>query len=145
MRLRRRRNPVAIALYVNAAVMLAIFGVLLSRSDAPPLTSAAIAQALQHPPAQQPMAGGAGLFVVPGQFSANIWGLYLMDVDTQTICAYTVTGSPPQLKLIAARNFQNDRKLGNFNAGSPSPAEVKELVEKEQTPPRTPGAPASGQ
>ena len=37
-----------------------------------------------------------------------------------------------QLRLVAARNFRYDRRLGNFNTPSPSPAEVKNLVEKEQ-------------
>src|SRR4051812_27166371 len=121
MKQRTRRNPVAVALYVNAAALLAILAALVGRGEGAPqlsLTPAALAQA------QQPIAGGAGLFIVPGQFSSNIWGLYLMDVDQQTICAYTVTGSPPQLRLIAARDFRNDRRLKNFNAGTPSPQEV---------------------
>jgi len=126
MNRRIRRNPVALALYVNAALMLVVIGVLLGRSDTPTLTPAALAQA------QQPIAGGAGLFIVPGQFSSNIWGVYLLDVDQQTICAYSVTGSPPQLKLIAARNFRNDRRLTNYNTSTPSPLDVKDLVEKEQ-------------
>jgi hypothetical protein len=131
----RRRNPVAVALYVNAALLLAVLAVLLARSDAPTLTltPAALAQA------QQPIAGGAGLFIVPGQFSSNIWGLYLMDVDQQTLCAYTVTGSPPQLKLVAARNFRYDRRLGNYNVAGLTPAEVKDMVEKEQNSNRVTG------
>ena len=129
MKRRSRRNPVAVALYVNAAALVAVLGVLLTRNDAPALPALSPAAALAQ--AQQPIAGGAGLFIVPGQFSSNIWGLYLMDVDQQTICAYTVTGSPPQLKLIAARNFKSDRRLGNFNT-TPPPAEMKDLVEKEQ-------------
>src|SRR6266480_8102179 len=33
----RRRNPVAVALYVNAALLLAVLAVLLARGDAPAL------------------------------------------------------------------------------------------------------------
>ena len=129
---RRRRNPVAIALYVNAAILLLILGVLLGRGDTPPLlTPAALAQA------QPAIAGGAGLFIAPAQFSSNVWGVYLLDVDQQTLCAYTVTGSPPQLKLTAARNFRYDRKLGNYNNAGPSANEVKEMLEKEQAETRT--------
>ena len=128
------RNPVAIALYVNAALLLAILVAVLARTDGPALTPAALAQA------QQPIAGGAGLFIVPGQFSSNIWGLYLMDVDQQTICAYTITGSPPQLKLIAARNFRYDRRLSNYNVGGLTPAEVKDMIEKEQNSNRVTGS-----
>jgi hypothetical protein len=130
---RRRRNPVAIALYVNAAILLLILGVLLGRSDSTPpvLSSAALAQA------QPAIAGGAGVFIAPAQFSSNVWGVYLLDVDQQTICAYTVSGSPPQLRLTAARNFRYDRKLGNYNIAGPSANEVKELLEKEQAETRT--------
>ena len=126
MKRSRRRNPVAVALYVNAALLLAVLAVLLARADSPTLTPAALAQA------QQPIAGGAGLFIVPGQFSSSIWGLYLMDVDQQTICAYSVTGNPPQLKLMCARSFRYDRQLKNYNVGGLSPDEVKDLVEKEK-------------
>src|SRR5437763_14059916 len=126
-----RRNPVAIALYVNAAILLVILGVLLARDNSPTLTPAAFAQA------QPAIAGGAGVFIAPAQFSSNVWGVYLLDVDQQTICAYTVSGSPPQLRLTAARNFRYDRKLGNYNIAGPSANEVKELVEKEQAEMRT--------
>src|SRR5512132_2023826 len=117
----RRRNPVAVALYVNAALLLAILAAVLARSDWAPrglsLTPAAFGQV------QQPIAGGAGLFIVPGQFSQNIWGLYLLDVDQQTICAYSVTGSPPTLRLMAARGFRYDRRLSNYNVGGLTPVE----------------------
>jgi hypothetical protein len=133
----RRRNPVAVALYVNAALLLAILAVILGRSDSASrlsLTPAAFAQA------QQPIAGGAGLFIVPGQFSQNIWGLYLLDVDQQTICAYSVTGSPPALRLMAARNFRYDRRLNRYNVAGLTPEEVKDMVEKEQNSGRVTGA-----
>ena len=116
----------AVALYVNAALLLAIVAVLIARDPAPALVSPAMGQI------QPTVGGGAGLYLMPGQFSTNVWGCYIMDVDQQTLCAYTVTGSPPQLRLVAARNFRYDRRLGNFNTPNPSPPEVKELVEKEQ-------------
>ena len=125
----RRRNPVAVALYVNAALLLAILAAVLARSDSASrlsLTPQAFGQA------QQPIAGGAGLFIVPGQFSQNIWGLYLLDVDQQTICAYSVTGSPPTLRLMAARNFRYDRRLNKYNVSGLTPEEVKDMVEKEE-------------
>jgi hypothetical protein len=129
---------VATALYVNAALLLAILAAMLARSDSPTLslTPTAFAQA------QQPIAGGAGLFIVPGQFSSSIWGLYLMDVDQQTICAYSVTGNPPQLKLLCARSFRYDRQLKNYNVGGLSPDEVKDLVEKEKNTNRVTGGAA---
>ena len=133
----RRRNPVAVALYVNAALLLAILAAVLARSDSQhglSFSPAAFGQV------QQPIAGGAGLFIVPGQFSQNIWGLYLLDVDQQTICAYTVTGSPPSLRLVAARNFRYDRQLNVYNVAGLKPDEVKDMVEKEKNSGRVSGA-----
>jgi len=121
-----RRNPVLVALYVNAAVLAALLVAVLARSNAAGLTASALAQA------QPPIAGGAGVFVAPAQFSSNVWGCYIIDVDQQTLCAYTVSGSPPKLKLIAARNFQYDRRLKNYNNDGLTPLEVKDLWEKEQ-------------
>ena len=122
----RRRNPLAVALYLNAAVLVAILAVLLARDSHPQMLPMAFGQAQQTG-----VAGGAGVFVVPGQFSERLWGCYIIDVDQQTLCAYTVSGSPPQLKLVAARDFRYDRRLKNYNTPNPSPQEVQELVAKE--------------
>jgi hypothetical protein len=123
---RRRANHLAVALYVNAAVLVGILAVLLGRDANPPILSAAFGQA-------QPagIAGGGGLFLMPAQFSNNVFGCYIMDVDQQTLCAYMATGSPQQLKLIAARDIRYDRRLRNYNTRDPSPQEVQDLVAKE--------------
>jgi hypothetical protein len=115
-----------VALYLNAGVLIAILAVLLARWSDQPMLPAALGQS--QPPG---IAGGAGVFLMPAQFSSNVWGCYIMDVDQQTLCAYTVSGSPPQMKLVAARNFRWDRGLKNYNAGNPSPQEVQDLIAKE--------------
>ena len=122
----RRRNPVAIALYVNAVVLVAILAVLLARGSNPPMLPMALGQ-------DQPagIAGGNGVFLMPAQFSGSIFGCYIMDVNEQTLCAYTVSGSPPQLKLVAARTFRFDRHLKDYNPPSPSPREVQDLIARE--------------
>ncbi|HYO07622.1 MAG TPA: hypothetical protein VER17_01495 [Tepidisphaeraceae bacterium] len=124
---RTKKNPIAVALYVNAALLAAVLVALLARADGPTLVAPAFGQV------QQPaIAGGAGLFVVPAQFSTNTWGCYLMDVDSQTLCAYQYVPGERQLRLVAARNFAYDRRLTNFNTGEPSPKEVQELYNKQQ-------------
>jgi len=75
---------------------------------------------------------------MPAQFSSNTWGCYVMDVDSQTLCAYQFLPGEKQLRLIAARNFRFDRRLGNFNT-VPAPLDVKDLVDKEQQPNRVNG------
>ncbi len=121
------------ALWVNAAALGFIAVTLVSRPEAPAWLPAAMAQ-----PAPGPIAGGAGLFLMPAQFSSNTWGCYVMDVDSQTLCAYQFLPGEKQLRLIAARNFRFDRRLGNFNT-VPAPLDVKDLVDKEQQPNRVNG------
>jgi hypothetical protein len=124
-RARRRRNTLAVALYVNAAVLVAVGMVLLGRDATPSLLPTTMAQV-------QPggIAGGGGIYLMPAQFSQTVWGCYILDVERQTLCAYTTSGAPPQLKLIAARNFAHDRNLKQYNT-SPPPAEIQDLIAKE--------------
>lgn len=130
---RPARHPLALALYINAALLFALLIVLLSRSNTPRLSDFALGQALEHGSGMAPIAGGGGLFMMPAQFSENVWGCYIMDVDRQVLCAYSITGNPPQLRLVASRDFRYDHQLKDYNTQHPTPLEVKNLVEKEQT------------
>jgi hypothetical protein len=123
-----------IGLYANAILLAGVLVVLLSRSSLPTFLPAAYAQT------QAPIGGGAGVFIVPAQFSPNTFGCYLLDIDSQTICAYQFFPGEPQLKLRAARNFRYDRRLGHFNTVDPSPEEVRTLVEQETQSNRVQGA-----
>lgn len=123
---RSRQRPLVLALYLNAAALLAIVVVLLFRDNNPSILPAAYGQ---NP---LPIAGGAGLFIAPAQFSDKNFGCYLMDVDQQTLCAYMFFPGDKQLRLIAARNFRYDRRLGMYNTDKPTPDEVKSLIDKEQ-------------
>jgi hypothetical protein len=142
MKRSRSRNPLLIALYLNAALLGAVLIALITR-DGGGVTLLAPAMGQAQAPATPAIAGGAGLFVVPAQFSTNTWGCYLMDVDSQSLVAYQYFPGEKQLRLVAARNFRYDRRLGNFNTPSPSPAEVKDLVEKEQANNRVTQTPAA--
>ena len=120
---RRRFNSTAFALYLVAALLLANLVATLSRNDSA-LTSAAFAQR------QPPIAGGAGLFVMPAQLSGNTWGCYLLDVDRGTLSTYQFFPGASQLKFVSARNIRNDTSLQNFNT-TPPPAEILDLVNKQ--------------
>lgn len=135
----RCSRSLAIALCVNAVLLAGVMVVMLTRESSPRLIPAAMGQVPQQTLAP---AGGAGLFLMPAQFSDNVWGCYIMDVDQQTLCAYTVSGNPPQMKLVAARDFRYDRRLRNFNTASPAPQEVRDRVEKELHDTRAGGAAA---
>jgi hypothetical protein len=120
-------KSVRTALYLNAALLCAALVTLLARNDAPSLLPAALAQQ-----APQPIAGGAGLFLMPGQLSPSEWGCYVMDVDRQTLMVYQYARGDRTLRLMAARDFSNDRQLRDFNTGDPSPTDVKNWVAKEK-------------
>lgn len=70
---------------------------------------------------------------MPGQFAINIWGCYVMDVDRQTLCAYEYVPGRKQLLLVASRFIGHDRQLLEYNT-SPSPEEVKRLVNLQNAP-----------
>lgn len=127
-RRKRRRSAVAVALYVNAALLFGILVTMLARDGSISLLPAARAEG----PA---MVGGGSLYLIPGQFSERTFGCYVMDTDTQTVCAYKFDGAATTLKLIAARNFRHDRRLGHFNT-DPDPKEVEKMVELERAAPR---------
>ncbi|SRR5690554_6297222 len=128
----RSRNPVATALYVNAALIAVLIVVLLGRGSGSSLLPTLPAALAQH---QGNIAGGAGIYIMPGQFSTNAWGCYLLDVDQQTLCLYQYMPGDKNLRLVSARNFQYDRRLKMYNT-DPDPQVIRELIEKEANPPR---------
>src|SRR2546421_11973372 len=111
---RLRRNPVAFALYLNAALLAGILVALLARDSSPTIVAPAMGQ--EHQPV---IAGGAGLFVVPAQFSTSTWWCYLMDVDGQTLVADQYLPGAKKRRRMAARSFRYDRQLGQYTTESP--------------------------
>ena len=124
---RRRPGAVAIALYLNAAVLGGILLTMLTRDGTASISLLSSARAAEGPA----MGGGGNLYLIPGQFSERTYGCYLMDTDAQTLCVYRFDGSATTLKLIAARNFRHDRRLGHLNT-VPDPKEVEVMVDTER-------------
>jgi hypothetical protein len=130
-----------IALYAIAALLLANLVAILAKDTTPTLLPVAFAQQ-QGQNRQAPIAGGAGLFVMPAQLSGNTWGCYLMDVDRGTLCVYQFLPGARQLQFVASRSFAQDTRLANFNT-TPTPTEIQDLVNKQDQATRT-GAAAPG-
>lgn len=128
----QRDRRIAGALWLNAIMLMGILLGLIAMNGRRDSGLAIAAQAV--PEMYPPIAGGAGLFIMPAQFSSGRWGCYLMDIDTQTLVTYEyqepVPGQRPSLNLTAARNFRFDRRLSNFNT-TPDPREVARMLEKE--------------
>lgn len=119
----RHYSPTTIALWAIAVLLAANLLVLLGQGSALP---AAAAQR------QPPIAGGNGIFVMPAQLQANVWGCYLLDVEAGTLCVYQYAAGPQQLKLVSARDISHDRYLKAFNPAPPLPDEVKDLINKQR-------------
>ncbi len=74
--------------------------------------------------------GADGVFAIQARLSADAYGLYLIDTRNQTILLYRYGGRGTRgLSLLSARSFRYDRQLLDFNAGKPSPQEIRELIE----------------
>jgi hypothetical protein len=132
MRRPRRNNGLVIALYVNAALLLAILVAVISNGNGSRFPSM-LPAAYAAPMASQPIAGGGGLYLMPAQFTDRNWGCYVMDLDAQTLIAYQWFNGEKELRLVAARSIRNDRKLQNFNTAKPTPDEVSKLLKLEET------------
>jgi len=109
------------------AVLLAfIAGSLVSRSS-PSWLPVALAQG-------QPLVGARGVYAFTGQIDNNRHGLFMLDVDSQTIWCYeiaTVDGVR-KLRLIAARSWIYDRYLKDYNVDGYNWQKVRELVALER-------------
>lgn len=82
--------------------------------------------------AQSPVPADGRILVVPIQFERNIYGLAMVDMVNQTLWVYQLNNRGPaynRLQLWAARSWQYDRLLQQYNAAEPKPQQVKMLLE----------------
>ena len=118
------------ALWLIGAALLANAGVMLfARKSVPELILSNPAQAQEA----SPMLGARGIYMMPAQLGPNAFGLYLMDVDSSTICVYKALPDNSHFRLMAARSFKYDRFLEDFNNDPLTPKEVQKIVEKQRT------------
>lgn len=138
MKVSRMSKLLTAGLYLNAVLLTGVLVLLMGRSDTTILPSA---YAQQQP---QPIAGGGGLFLMPGQLSPSTWGCYVMDVDRQTLMVYQYSPGERMLRFMAGRDFSQDRRIRRYNT-EPSPDEIRNLADKEADTGRIipPPAPAS--
>ena len=76
-------------------------------------------------------AGNSTTLAVSGQISRDSYGLYLVDLKNRTITIYQYIPSKHSLHLLAARTFEFDVQLDEYNT-DPSPREIKRLVEQHK-------------
>jgi hypothetical protein len=121
----RSNKSLIAALWVNAALLALIVIMLFNRNGAPSVLPAAYGQN------QAAIGGGAGIFIAPAQMQTNVWGCYLLDVDSKTISAYQFYPGEHKLRWMASRSYRYDTKIENYNTEI-SPNEVKTMLERLQ-------------
>src|SRR5690606_22348054 len=114
------------ALWANAAAIAFLAMVLLGRSGDDGASQDPIGSLMPAAYGQAPIAGGGGLYLMPAQLARDIWGVYLMDTDSQTLMVYQFDAAGKRLGFLAAREFTHDRRLSNYNT-FPDPLEIKNI------------------
>jgi hypothetical protein len=114
-------HPPRLGQWVMVVVLAAVAGGLLSQL----LLSARDACAQQRAAVR-----AETVFVAAGQISDETYGLYLVDYENETICVYEYVPQDRRLRLRAARTYQFDAQLDEYNTDKPLPRDVKELVEQ---------------
>lgn len=73
-----------------------------------------------------------GILVLPVQTGRDSYGLVMVDTVGQTLWLYEINSRGPAdscLKLLAARSWQYDRLLQQYNTAEPKPEQVKMMLE----------------
>ena len=78
------------------------------------------------------MLGARGIYMMPAQLGPTAFGVYLMDVDSSTICVYRTLPDTSRLKFMAARSFKYDRFMEDLNNDPPTPKEIQKLIQKQR-------------
>ncbi|MGA1979263.1 MAG: hypothetical protein ABSG99_01680 [Sedimentisphaerales bacterium] len=74
------------------------------------------------------------ILVVPLQLERDKYGLAMVDMVNQTLWIYEINSMGPahnRLRLLAARSWQYDRLLKQYNTSEPKPEQVRMLLEEE--------------
>jgi len=122
-------NRTVLALGMNAVLLLLILIAITTRDGR------VLGQSVAYPtPAPAPTAPAVPLTVMPCQLSQNTWGCYVMDPQNQTLSVYQYLPHE-ELRLLAARDLEYDRRLKQYNT-SPPPADIKAMLDRSDEPAR---------
>jgi hypothetical protein len=84
----------------------------------------------------EPLRGNSEILVVPIQIERDKYGLAMVDTVGQTLWIYEINSMGPahsRLRLLAARSWQYDRLLKQYNTAEPKPEQVRMLLEEEES------------
>ncbi len=115
----------AIALLANGLVML--FHRTSDQAFPADISLAESAQAA--PPMGGAMRMSDGTYLLPAQLGRNDWGFLLADPQRHVLAVYRILPSASRIRLLAVRDYRYDLLLKDFNNSSPTPFQVKGMVE----------------
>ena len=81
---------------------------------------------------RQGFGADSGIMVVPIQLERDRFGIAMVDTVAQTLWIYELNSRGPahnRLRLLAARDWQYDRLLKQYNTAEPKPEQVKMILE----------------
>jgi hypothetical protein len=82
----------------------------------------------------EPLMGNNEVLVIPIQIERDRYGVAMVDMVNETLWVYELNSMGPahnRLRLLAARSWQYDRLLKQYNTSEPKPEQVRMLLEEE--------------
>jgi len=79
------------------------------------------------------------IIVVPVQVGRDAYGIAMVDLAGKTLWVYEINSRAApdnRLRLLAARDWQYDQLLQQYNTAEPKPQQIRELLEKLGEPER---------
>ncbi len=70
-----------------------------------------------------------GTYLLPAQLGRNDWGFMLIDPQRHVLAVYRILPSASRIRLLAVRDYRYDLLLKDFNNSSPTPFQVKGMVQ----------------
>ncbi|NOT02611.1 MAG: hypothetical protein HOP29_18550 [Phycisphaerales bacterium] len=104
---------------------LAVIAVCMVARSSGPILPEALGQVTRQ-------AGARGIFAFSGQLTDQTHGVFMVDVDSQTLWGYEYLPASRKLRLAFARSWNSDKYLENMDCEGPSPDEIEEKVQQER-------------
>jgi hypothetical protein len=82
---------------------------------------------------QSAVGRGENIMVVPVQLGRDSYGIAMVDTVGKTLWLYDVSSRGSArggLRLLAARSWEYDRLLRDYNCGEPRPGQVRDILER---------------
>ena len=83
----------------------------------------------QRAPSQAPVGNEAGMIALTSPSADNATLVTVVDARQRALAVYRVDSLSGKIKLLSVRNLQWDLQMVHLNSESPSPQEIRSLLE----------------